>query len=325
MAPRTYKPINILGTEILPGKRTIINLDIARLHTQTKVEIPVIIERSRQDGPVLLLNAGIHGNEVNGVEIVREIIKRKINKPKKGTVICIPVLNVIGFLNQSREFPDGKDLNRVFPGSKSGSLASIFAYHLMNKILPHVDYCIDFHTGGANRFNSSQIRISKGDPELLELAKVFNPRFIVYAPDRERSFRQAATHAGKKVLLFEGGKSLDFHKRITLRGTRGVMRIMQHLDMRDFSKELANGDHIDSVIIEQSNWVRARHGGLFRFQIKDGAKVEKGDVIGSISDPYGYVEYQVKSPASGHVLGLNHAPIVYQGDALIHLGFPKTK
>ncbi|HKJ42451.1 MAG TPA: succinylglutamate desuccinylase/aspartoacylase family protein, partial [Sunxiuqinia sp.] len=138
MVKKTYKPMNILGTEILPGKRTILNLDIARLHTQTKVEIPVIIERSRQDGPVLLLNAGIHGNEVNGVEIVREIIIRKINKPKCGTVICIPVLNVIGFLNQSREFPDGKDLNRVFPGSKTGSLASIFAYHLMNKILPHV-------------------------------------------------------------------------------------------------------------------------------------------------------------------------------------------
>ena len=314
----------ILGSEILPGKRTIINLDLARLHTQTKVEIPVIVERSRQDGPVLFLNAGIHGNEVNGVEIIREIITKKINKPQRGTVICIPVLNVLGFLNQTREFPDGKDLNRVFPGSKAGSLASIFAYHLMHNILPHVDYCIDFHTGGANRFNSSQIRISKGDPELLELAKVFNPRFIVFAPDRERSFRQAATQVGKKVLLFEGGKSLDFHKRITMRGTKGVMRVMQHLGMRDFSKELANGDLIESIIIEQSSWIRARHGGLFRFHVKDGAKVEKGEVIGSISDPYGNLEYQVKMPASGHILGLNHAPIVYQGDALIHLGSTKS-
>ena len=235
------------------------------------------------------------------------------------------MLNVIGFLNQTREFPDGKDLNRVFPGSKNGSLASIFAYHLMHNILPHVDYCIDFHTGGANRFNSSQIRISKGDPKLLELAKVFNPRFIVFAPDREKSFRQAATLAGKKVLLFEGGKSLDFHKRITMRGTRGVMRMMHHLGMRDFNTEMTDGDQHESVIIEQSSWIRARHGGLFRFHVKDGAKVEKGEIIGSISDPYGRFEHLVKMPAGGHVLGLNHAPIVYQGDALIHLGSTKSE
>jgi hypothetical protein len=315
--------MTILGTDIPAGKRTILNLDIARLHTQTKVEVPVIVERSRQEGPVLLLIAGIHGNEMNGVEIVREIISKKINKPQSGTVICIPVLNVIGFLNQTREFPDGKDLNRVFPGSKSGSLASIFAYHLMHDILPHADYCIDFHTGGANRFNSSQIRISKDDHELLDLARIFNPRYIVLAPDRDKSFRQAAAQAGKKVLVFEGGKSLDFHKRITMRGTKGVMRLMQHLGMRDFSKELANGDLHQSVLIERSSWIRARHGGLFRFHVKDGAKVEKGEIIGSISDPYGRFEYLVKMPEGGHVLGLNHAPIVYQGDALVHLGSVK--
>lgn len=320
---KKHRPMTILGTEIRPGKQTLINLDIARLHTRAKVEVPVIVERSREDGPVLLLNAGIHGNEVNGVEIVREIISKKINKPKRGTVICIPVLNVFGFLSQTREFPDGKDLNRVFPGSKNGSLASIFAFHLMNNILPHVDYCIDFHTGGANRFNSSQIRISRGNPELLELAKVFNPRFIVFAPNRERSFRQAATHAGKSVLLFEGGKSLDFHKRITMRGIRGVMQVMNHLGMRDFSEELAQMEMHESIIIEQSSWVRARHGGLFRFHIKDGARVEKGETIGSISDPYGKFEHKVRMPAGGHILGLNHAPIVYQGDALLHLGSTK--
>ncbi|WP_299583843.1 succinylglutamate desuccinylase/aspartoacylase family protein [uncultured Sunxiuqinia sp.] len=317
---KKHQPMTILGTPILPGKQTILNLDIARLHTRAKVEVPVIVERGREDGPVLLLNAGIHGNEVNGVEIIRDIIARKINKPKRGTVICIPVLNVFGFLSQTREFPDGKDLNRVFPGSKNGSLASIFAFHLMNNILPHIDYCIDFHSGGANRFNSSQIRISRGNPELVELAKVFNPRFIVFAPDREKSFRQAATRSGKQVLLFEGGKSLDFHKRITMRGTRGVKNVMHHLGMRDFSEELAQMPMPESIIIEHSSWVRARHGGLFRFHIKDGSKVEKGEIIGSISDPYGKFEYKVRMPASGHVLGLNHAPIVNQGDALIHLG-----
>ncbi|MGD9931217.1 MAG: succinylglutamate desuccinylase/aspartoacylase family protein [Mangrovibacterium sp.] len=313
-------PFTMLDAEIKPGKKAVVILDTARLHTHNQIEVPVIIEHGKEAGPVLLLNAGIHGNEINGVEIVRNLIAKKLNKPQRGTVICIPALNVFGFLNQTREYPDGKDLNRMFPGAKNGSLASLFAWHIMNKVLPHVDYCIDFHTGGANRFNSSQIRISKGKPELLELAQVFNPRFIVYAPDRDKSFRQVATQLGKKVLLFEGGKSLDIHNRITMRGTTGIMRLMHHLGMRDFSPELAAFPHQEPIVINESTWIRARHGGMFRFHVKDGSKVEKGDIIGSISDPYGRFEHQVKMPEGGYIIGLNHAPIVYQGDALIHLG-----
>lgn len=314
------QPLTILGTEIKPGRKAILSLDTPRLHTHNPIEVPVIIEHGKEAGPVLLLNAGIHGNEINGVEIVRNLIAKKLNKPHRGTVICIPALNIFGFLNQTREFPDGKDLNRMFPGTKSGSLASLFAWHIMNRILPHVDYCIDFHTGGANRFNTSQIRISREKPELLELAKIFNPRFIVYAPDREKSFRQIATLHGKKILVFEGGKSLDIHNRITTRGTTGIMRVMHHLGMRDFSAELEALPHHEPILIAHSTWIRARHGGMFRFHVKDGSKVEKGDIIGSISDPYGRFEHLVKIPESGYIIGLNHAPIVYQGDALIHLG-----
>ncbi len=315
------KKITILGEDVYAGQKRVLNLDIARLHTHTKVEIPVIVEHARNEGPVLLLTAGIHGNELNGVEIVRELLAKKYTKPENGTVISIPTLNVFGFLNQTREFPDGKDLNRSFPGSKNGSLASIFAYHMMKEIVPHVDYCIDFHTGGAQRFNTSQIRISKKNSELLELAKIFNPRFIVFANEREKSFRQAATVLGKKVLLFEGGKSLDFKQRVTQRGIQGTMRMMHHLNMRDFSKELENGKSNGVIEIHKSKWLRAKYGGLFRFFVKDGSKVEKGDVIGIISDPYGRFEYKIKIPKSGYIIGLNHAPIVYKGDAILHLGF----
>lgn len=313
--------ITILGEDIVPGHKRILNLDIARLHTHSKIEIPVIIERAKTDGPVLLLNAAIHGNELNGVEIVRELIARKYTRPDKGMVICIPTLNIFGYINQSREFPDGKDLNRVFPGSKNGSLASIFAYHLMTEIIPHVDYIIDFHTGGARRFNSSQIRISKNDDEQLQLAKIFNPRFIVYAGQREKSFRQEARKVGKKVLLFEGGKTLDFNQRITRRGLYGTLKLMQHLGMRDFSTELEEVKNLPSIIITSSVWIRAKQGGLFRFFVKDGNHVEKGEVIGTISDPYGRVEYKIKIPQSGYIIGLNHTPVVYKGDALLHLGF----
>jgi uncharacterized protein len=314
------KIVKILGENILPGKRKILNLDIARLHTYTKLEVPVIVDRSKNDGPCLLLVAGIHGNELNGVEIIRELLAKKYTKPEKGMVISIPTVNIFGFINQTREFPDGKDLNRAFPGSQKGSLASIFAYHLMHEIIPHVDYCLDFHTGGARRFNSSQLRVSKGDEELLTLAKVFNPRFIVSASEREKSFREAATKAGKKVLLFEGGKSHDFNQRVTRRGVSGTLRLMQHLGLRDFTGELNGNGYPPAVVIKQSFWIRARQGGLFRFFIKDGSKVEKGQVIGTISDPYGKYEFKIKIPQCGYVIGLNHAAVVYKGDALLHLG-----
>lgn len=316
-----HKKITILGEQVNAGQKRILYLDIARLHTHTKIEIPVIVERAKVDGPVLLLNAGIHGNELNGVEIVREMLVKKYTRPEKGMVISIPTLNVFGFLNQTREFPDGKDLNRSFPGSKNGSLASIFAFHMMNEIIPHIDYCIDYHTGGARRFNSSQIRISKDNNELLELAKIFNPRFIVFASQREKSFRQAANALGKKVLLFEGGKSLDFNQRITQRGINGTLKLMHHLGMRDFSEELTNVKNNGAVIIKHSTWLRAKYGGLYRFFVKDGIKVQKGDVVGAISDPYGRFEYKIKIPENGHIIGLNHAPVVYKGDAILHLGF----
>ncbi len=321
MAKSAKKKIVILGQQINPGQKRILFLDIARLHTHTKIEIPVIVERGKEDGPALLLIAGIHGNELNGVEIVRELLAEKFTKPEKGIVICIPTLNVFGFLNQSREFPDGKDLNRSFPGSKKGSLASIFAFHMMNEIIPHIDYCIDFHTGGAQRFNSSQVRISKDDDKLLELAKVFNPRFIVYADERDKSFRQAAGEMGKKVLLFEGGKTLDLKKRVTQRGVTGTLRIMHHLGIRNFSVELENSANNGAVVINKSMWLRAKYAGLYRFTVNDGVKVEKGDIVGSISDPYGNFEYKIKIPESGYIIGLNHAPIVYQGDAIVHMGF----
>lgn len=320
MKKTKYKTITILGEEILPGRKKVLNLEVARLHTYTKLEIPVIIERAKTEGPTLLLIAGIHGNELNGVEIIREMLAKKYTRPDNGMVICIPTLNIFGFINKTREFPDGKDLNRMFPGSKKGSLASILANHLMNEIIPHADCCIDYHTGGARRFNSSQIRISKGDDELLKLAKIFNPRFIVHARQREKSFREAAMAAGKNVLLFEGGKSHDFNKRIINRGVKGTLKVIQYLGIRNFSEELKETNFSPPVIVKESVWVRARQGGLFRFFVKDGALVEKGEVIGTISDPYGRYEFKVKVPQSGYIIGLNHAAVVYKGDALINLG-----
>ena len=208
----------ILHHKIGLGETVQINMDIARLNTRSKIEVPIIVSRGKVEGPCLLLIGGIHGDETNGVEIVRQIVAAGLNKPEKGTIICIPLLNVFGFLNQKREFPDGRDLNRMFPGSNKGSLASKFAYHLMTKVIPKVNYCIDYHTGGGQRFNYSQVRINGTDEETLNLAKIFGSPYIVFSKNREKTFRKSMVDLGKKVLLFEGGKSLNLDKNVTKSG-----------------------------------------------------------------------------------------------------------
>ena len=314
--------IEILGKAVSLGKGLQLNLDIAKLHTRTKIEVPIIVERAKEPGPTILITGGIHGDEINGVEIVRQIVAKGYNKPEKGMVICIPVVNIFGFLSQTRQFPDGRDLNRVFPGSKRGSLASIFAYHLMKEIVPLADYCLDFHTGGADRFNAAQIRINEGDAESLALAKTFGAPFIIQSKRREKSYRDAAISLGKKVLLYEGGKSLHLDESITDTGINGALNVMQHLGIRDFTEILNERPKTNSTLpklIEKSKWIRAAYSGMFRSTAILGKLYEKGEAIGSISDPFGFFEKIIKAPAKGYVFCVNQAPIVNKGDAIIHM------
>lgn len=314
--------MKILNHKIGLGESVEVKMDFARLNTRSKIEVPIIVSRGKIDGPCLLLIGGVHGDETNGVEIVRQIVSKGLNKPKVGTVICIPLLNVFGFLNQSREFPDGRDLNRVFPGSLTGSLASRFAYHIMNEVIPHIDYCIDYHTGGAQRFNYSQIRIDEGDDEIFKLAKVFGSPYIVYSKSQERTFRRSMAKLGKKVLLFEGGKSLNLDKIVTEIGVQGAINIMHYLGMNDFSSKISKiKNEVPPVIITSTKWIRAKHSGMYRSSVRVGQKVEKGMILGSISDPFGAFESAFKCTQEGYILNSNHSPVVNQGDALFHIGF----
>lgn len=311
-------PIIIFGESIIPGESKTINVEIARLHTTTKLNIPVIIRRSKTDGPVVLFSAGIHGDEINGVEIVRQLIRKKINRPKKGTIICIPIINVYGFVNKSRDFPDGRDLNRVFPGSKTGSLASRFAFHILSEIMPLVNYAVDFHAGGASRFNAPQIRISPSNPELKLLADVFNAPFTLYSRNIIGSFRNSSERMNVKMLLFEGGKSLDINNTIADEGVNGAKRILAHLDMLD-PKHAVSKPNSPSIYIEKSGWIRAKCSGLLHDYNTIGTFVKKGTVLAIITDPYGKFERKVKAPNDGYVINANHSPIVYEGDAIYHL------
>ena len=314
-----YKDIiSILGEDIPLGASKEINFNIAKLHTASKIEVPVIIERSKKPGPTILFTAGIHGDEINGVDIVRQIIARKINKPKRGTIICMPILNVFGFLNGTRDFPDGRDLNRVFPGFANGSLASRVAHRLMHEIIPDVDLIMDFHTGGASRFNAAQIRIVKDHPELDALASVFSAPFVLYSNHIPKSFRNACFHLGKPILLFEGGKSSFVNDGISKIGIEGVKRVLSHFDMLN-SKQKTSIPKDATVFVEESKWLRAKHSGMFKSAIGINAKINVGDVIGQITDPYGRIHHNLKSTIEGYVLNVNEAALVYQGDALFHV------
>jgi predicted deacylase len=233
MALMSKDDISILGHTIKLGESKTIDFSVAKLYSSANVEIPIIIERSSNPGPTILLIAGIHGDEINGVEVVRQLIAKRINKPKKGTIICIPILNIFGFLNAKRTFPDGRDLNRVFPGRKSGSLASRVAFHFTQNILPHADYCLDFHTGGSARYNAPQLRIMPNNSDLLELAKVFGPPFIVVSKNLNKSLRATCFNLGIPSILFEGGKSLSSDKEVVKKGVDGVTRVLTKLDMLD--------------------------------------------------------------------------------------------
>jgi len=308
----------LLGEAIPLGERREINFNVAKLHTRTTLEVPVIIERSKKIGPIVLFTAGIHGDEVNGVEIVRQIIAKGINKPKKGTIICIPVINIFGFLNMDRAFPDGRDLNRMFPGTKSGSLASRVAYKLVQQIVPHVDLIIDYHTGAANRFNAAQIRIIKGDSKLHKLATIFGAPFVLYSKNLNKSFRNTSYKLGIPMLLFEGGKSFYFDKNITNTGVNGAKRILNHLGMLH-SKFRISKPKKKCVLIAESKWIRAKYSGMFRASIAINSKIKKGDAIGHITGPFGKFHHFVKAENSGYIFNVNEAPIVNQGDALFHI------
>jgi len=310
--------ITILGNEIQLGESYEANFGVAKLNTSSSIDVPVFVERSKNPGPVVLFTAGIHGDEVNGVEIVRQIISKGINKPKCGTIICIPIINVFGFINLTREFPDGRDLNRVFPGSKKGSLASRVAYKLINEIVLEADLIIDFHTGGAGRFNAPQIRITKEDSDLDKLAPAFGAPFIFYSKNIKKSFRNTCKKLGKPMLLFEGGKSFNIDNAITNSAVNGAKRVLNHLGMLN-SKFKVSKPPRKSVYVLGAHWQRAKYSGMFKTNIKISSKITKADVLGHITDPYGKFNYPVKADISGYVINVNESPIVYQGDALFHI------
>lgn len=308
--------ITINGQVIRSGVNKTVILNSYELHTKTRLEIPVHVIRSDKSGPSLLLCAGMHGEETNGIEIVRKVISRsEIQGLKCGTLIAIPVINVISFLYGSRDLPDGRDLNRCFPGSKKGSIGSRIAYDLIKHILPIIDFGVDFHTGGAKLNNFPQIRCVFNFPGNLELAQRFSAPLIIDSTYREGTFRKEAAKKNKAILVYEGGESMRFDYGAINEGVNGCLRLMNSYDMIDLD---VPRNH--SVKIKSDLWVRANSSGLFHMSVNNGAHVLKGDLLGIIFNPFGETEEKVISPTNGFIVGINNQPVINQGDALIHIG-----
>ncbi len=309
-------PLFIADVPIYKGEEKRINAHIARLPSHTPIEIPILVYRAKEEGPTLLLMGGLHGDEINGMEIVRQLMDKGHHRVQRGTVICIPILNVFGFINFSREVPDGKDVNRSFPGNKNGSLASRVAYYLMKEIIPKIDYGIDFHTGGAARANYPQIRAVLKHTVNRDLAKAFAPPLIINAPLRAKSLRQAAFKLGKPIIVYEGGESLRFDENAIHMGAEGALRVMHFLGMID----TAPLNTSPTEVLQHTSWVRARFAGLFRAVVDCGDTVAKNQLLGTITNPFGEFTAHVKASQGGIIIGINHLPVVHQGDAIVHIG-----
>lgn len=310
------KTITINGQQIEPGSNKTVILNSYELHTKSKIEIPVHVIHSEHEGPALLLSAGMHGEETNGIEIIRKIISRsEVLDLKCGTLIVIPVINVISFLFGSRDLPDGRDLNRCFPGSRAGSLGSRIAYDLMKHILPVIDFGVDFHTGGAKINNYPQLRCVFDFPENLALAERFSAPLIIDSTYRDGTFRMEASKKKKPILVYEGGESMRFDYLAINEGINGCLRLMNSYGMIDYELP-ANA----TVKIKKDTWVRANNSGLFHMNLNNGSHVSKDDRLGVIVDPFGETENEIISPTDGYIIGINNQPVVNQGDALIHIG-----
>lgn len=308
--------ITINKQRVEPGESKTIILNSYELHTKTQIEIPVHVVHSKHKGPTVLFSAGMHGEETNGIEIVRKIISREeVQNLKCGTLIAIPVINIVSFLYGSRDLPDGRDLNRCFPGTKNGSLGSRIAYDLMKHILPIIDFGVDFHTGGAKINNYPQLRCVFEFEENVALAEKFSAPLIIDSTYREGTFRHEASKKNKPILVYEGGESMRFDYLAINEGVNGCLRLMKSYKMIDL--ELP---YNPSVKIKKGTWVRANSSGLFHMNARNGAFVLKGDLLGVICNPFGDIENKIISNVDGYIVGTNNQPVVNEGDALIHLG-----
>lgn len=334
------EPFRLGDAEVRPGRRHELSLPISQLVTGADVTLPVHVLHGREDGPTVWVSAAIHGDEVAGVEIVRRVLERLQPKNLRGTLLAVPIVNVLGVMAGDRYLPDRRDLNRSFPGSARGSLASRIAHLMMTEVIGRCTVGIDLHTGADRRSNLPQIRCDLEDPQTRALAEAFGAPVLFHARLRDGSLRAAARETGARVLLYEAGEAWRFDEYAIAPGVDGVLRVLAHLGMvRAADVGLtpgddevppavdATGENAESVetdpgthVVWRSGWVRARADGLLHLDVALGQTVRAGERIGALYNSFGRRLAHVSAELSGVVVGRAEAPLVHRGDALVHIG-----
>jgi predicted deacylase len=313
--------ITIGDVTVEPGKRASINLPIADLYTGTSLSMPVKVVNGAKAGPVLFVSAAIHGDELNGVEIVRRLLRQKSLDSLRGTLLAVPIVNVHGFLERSRYLPDRRDLNRSFPGSTKGSIAARTASTFVKQIVSKANYGIDLHTGALNRTNLPQVRANLDDEKTVELARIFGAPVIISSTVRDGSLREYAAQSGFPMLVYEAGEALR-HDEVSIRaGLRGVIRVMRHVGMLPRARA---PKAVSSVVADSTTWVRAPDSGIVSHKAELGETVVEGQKLAIVSDPLGEAQETVRAPFDGIVIGRSTLPLAHEGEALFHIAAFKS-
>ncbi len=304
------------SVRVRPGRHQALSLPITRLVTGADVDLPVRVVHGREDGPTIWVDAAIHGDEAVGVEVVRQVLADLDPKTLRGTLIAVPIVNVLGFMNGSRYLPDRRDLNRSFPGSARGSLAGRIAHLMTTEIIDKCEVGIDLHTGSDRRSNLPQIRTDLEDPRTRELAAAFGAPVMMHAKLRDGSLRSAARERGAKVLLYEAGEAWRMDQWAIDAGVRGVRRVLAAMGMVEPPVEEPPAP---SAVSWRSGWVRARGTGMLHLEVELGQTVEKGERLGGLFDSFGKRVRLVHADRPGVVVGRTEAPLVNSGDAVVHI------
>lgn len=310
-------PLVIGGVSIAPGERAAVRIPVGRRYTHHDVWLPTSVIHGTRKGPRLFVCAAIHGDEIGGVEIIRRLLHLRLMGQLRGALIAVPIVNVYGFSTKQRELPDGRDLNRAFPGSATGSLTSRLAHVFMQEVVENATHGIDLHTGSNHRANLPQVRGCLDDAETERLARAFGTPVILDANVRDGSLRQAVLERDIPMLLYEGGEALRFDEAAIRAGVRGIVSVMRAIGMLPESKKVR--PPVEPVVARSSYWARAPDSGILRPTAMLGARVKKRDVLGVLSDPLGESEVEVRAPTSGIIIGRTNLPLVNEGDALFHI------
>lgn len=309
-------PFELDSVQAPPGALTRLELPVSRLPTGMWVSLPVGVLHGARPGPVIWVSATMHGDELNGVPIIRHLLLEVDPATLSGTVLAVPIVNIFGLLQESRYLPDRRDLNRCFPGARRGSSASQLANLFMTKIVEHCELGIDLHTGSGGRVNLPQIRCNLDDPETFRLAREFGAPLLLHSRLRDGSLRAAATELGKKVLLYEAGEANRFNARPIRIGVDGVLRVMEALGM--IEAQAPRPGH-PSWVSRSSKWVRATRTGFCEMSTKLGDQVDEGQELAVIFNALTPEGTSVKAKTAGVVIGLLKTPLVHRGDAIAHI------